>query len=40
MALVRLHNDDWGFESNCFACEQRNERGLRIQFFHDTGRAW
>lgn len=38
MALVRLHNDDFGYESNCFVCEQRNERGLRISFFHDTER--
>ncbi|MEM8902117.1 MAG: PaaI family thioesterase [Actinomycetota bacterium] len=35
MTLVRLHNDDWGYETNCFVCEQRNERGLRIPFFHD-----
>lgn len=39
MTLIRLHNDDWGFETNCFACEPRNERGLRIQFFHDTDRG-
>ena len=32
---VRLHNDDWGYESNCFVCEARNEGGLRIPFFHD-----
>ena len=32
----RLHNDDWGYETNCFVCEQRNEAGLRIPFFHDT----
>lgn len=35
MTLVRLHNDDWGYETNCFVCEQRNEQGLRIPFFHD-----
>lgn len=35
MALRRLHNDDWGFESNCFVCEARNERGLQVPFFHD-----
>ena len=34
----RLHNDDWGYESNCFVCERRNERGLRVPFFHDTER--
>lgn len=39
MTLIRLHNDDWGYETNCFACEPRNERGLRIPFFHDTDRA-
>lgn len=36
--MVRLHNDDWGFETNCFVCEQRNEHGLRIPFFHDVER--
>lgn len=36
MTLVRLHNDDWGYETNCFVCEPRNERGLRQPFFHDT----
>lgn len=35
MALRRLHNEDWGFESNCFVCEPRNEGGLRIPFHHD-----
>jgi len=32
---TRLHNDDWGYESNCYVCESRNEHGLRIPFFHD-----
>ena len=36
MTRIRLHNDDWGYETNCFVCEPRNERGLRIPFFHDT----
>ena len=36
MARIRLHNEDWGFETNCFVCEPRNERGLQIPFFHDT----
>lgn len=36
--LVPLHNDDLGFESNCFVCEQRNQRGLRVPFAHDTDR--
>ena len=39
MSLIRLHNDDWGYESNCFVCEARNERGLQIPFFHDTERG-
>jgi uncharacterized protein (TIGR00369 family) len=30
-----LTNDQWGFESNCFVCERRNDAGLRIPFFHD-----
>ena len=38
MALIRLHNDDWGIETNCFACEPRNTSGLRVPFFHDDGR--
>lgn len=36
MAVIRIHNEDWGFETNCYVCEPRNERGLRIPFFHDT----
>jgi uncharacterized protein (TIGR00369 family) len=32
-----LTNDQWGFESNCFVCEPRNDAGLRIPFFHDEG---
>ena len=35
MTVHRLHNEDWGFETNCFVCEPANERGLRIPFFHD-----
>lgn len=38
MTRVHLHNDDWGIETNCFACEPRNTRGLQIAFFHDTDR--
>jgi uncharacterized protein (TIGR00369 family) len=38
VALLALHNDDFGYETNCFVCEQRNEQGLRIPFFHDTER--
>jgi len=33
--MERLSNDQWGFESNCFVCEERNGSGLRIPFFHD-----
>ncbi len=36
--LIRLHNDDWGVEANCFVCESTNTAGLRIPFFHDTER--
>ncbi len=39
MTRHRLHNDDWGFETNCFVCEPTNERGLRIAFFHDDDLA-
>lgn len=35
---IRLHNDDFGYESNCFVCETRNAGGLRIPFVHDTDR--
>lgn len=35
MTMRRLHNDDWGYETDCFVCEQTNESGLRIPFFHD-----
>lgn len=33
--LRPLTNDGWGFPSNCFVCEARNDAGLRIPFFHD-----
>jgi len=36
MTLRRLHNEDWGFDSNCFVCEPRNDGGLRIPFQHDS----
>ena len=35
MVLRRLHNEDWGFETNCFVCEPRNNEGLRMPFFAD-----
>ena len=35
MAVKRLDNTSWGFESNCFVCEPRNDAGLRIPFEHD-----
>ncbi len=38
VALHALHNDDLGYETNCYVCEQRNEQGLQIPFFHDTER--
>lgn len=31
----RLRNEQWGFESNCFVCEPRNDAGLRLPFEHD-----
>jgi uncharacterized protein (TIGR00369 family) len=36
MAIIAIHNEDWGFETNCFVCEPKNSLGLRIPFFHDT----
>ena len=39
MPVHRLHNEDWGFETNCFVCEPTNEQGLRLPFFHDDERA-
>src|SRR5207253_770871 len=39
VGVVPLDNASWGFESNCFVCEHRNERGLRIPFEHDEGAA-
>ena len=27
-----LTNDRWGYESNCYVCEQTNEGGLRVPF--------
>src|SRR3954454_15176547 len=35
VARHRLHNETWGFDSNCFVCEPRNDAGLRIPFDHD-----
>ena len=37
--LEALTNERWGFESNCFVCEPRNDAGLRIPFFHDPEAA-
>jgi acyl-coenzyme A thioesterase PaaI-like protein len=39
VAIEPLTNDGWGFATNCFVCEARNERGLHIPFFHDTDRG-
>ena len=38
MALIPLHNETWGFDSNCFVCEPKNQVGLRIPFAHDDAR--
>ncbi len=27
-----LDNDRWGYESNCYVCEQKNAGGLRVAF--------
>ncbi len=35
MTRHRLHNETWGFDSNCFVCEPKNTAGLRIPFDHD-----
>ena len=39
MSRIRLHNDDLGYETNCFVCEQSNDAGLRIPFFLDEERG-
>jgi len=39
VTIEPLTNDLWGFETNCFVCEQRNERGLQVPFAHDTERG-
>ena len=38
MALLPLRNETWGFDSNCFVCEPKNQLGLRIPFQHDDER--
>jgi acyl-coenzyme A thioesterase PaaI-like protein len=35
VTLTPLTNAAWGFDSMCFVCEDANDRGLRIPFFHD-----
>jgi acyl-coenzyme A thioesterase PaaI-like protein len=30
-----LDNAEWGFDSNCFVCEQKNAHGLRIPFTYN-----
>ena len=35
MARERLRNERWGFESNCYVCEPRNEAGMQLPFEHD-----
>ncbi len=36
--LRRMHNEDWGFDSNCFVCEPRTDGGVQIPFDHDVER--
>ncbi len=33
--MERLENSRWGFESNCFVCEENNHAGLGLEFFVD-----
>lgn len=33
--MERLENGRWGFDSNCFVCEEANPAGLGIEFFAD-----
>ncbi len=35
MAVRRLENAAWGFETKCFVCEPANPRGLAVPFFFD-----
>ena len=35
MTVRRLENSRWGFQSNCFVCEPKNQRGMQLPFFHD-----
>ena len=35
MARERLRNERWGFESNCYVCEPKNDAGMRLPFEHD-----
>ncbi len=35
VAVRELTNERWGFETNCFVCERKNDGGLRIPFHHD-----
>ncbi len=37
--MERLENSRWGFESSCFVCEDSNDAGLRIPFFHDRAQG-
>lgn len=39
MPKIRLHNDDWGIETQRFVCEPTSDRGLRIPFFQNTKRS-
>jgi acyl-coenzyme A thioesterase PaaI-like protein len=39
VTLKPLTNAGWGFASMCFVCEDANDQGLRIPFFHDDDAA-
>jgi uncharacterized protein (TIGR00369 family) len=36
VTVTRLTNEQWGFATNCFACEPKNDAGLRLPFHHDA----
>ena len=35
MGRTRLRNERWGFETNCYVCEPRNDGGMQLPFEHD-----
>ena len=39
MPVEPLLNRRWGFDTNCFVCNEANPRGIRVPYFHDTDAA-